>query len=141
MHLGSAVSIGQASHMLDAEQKQWSFTSQGIRIVCTEDFQNLQTWQGAMKEKVDQLNKNIEEERDDTSYEEGDVTNVNDMEAESLTTGRVETMETTNLQEESLESLDTSDLLWDQRCVYNIVDWHLKETLGTFVKAKERIEY
>ncbi len=94
-----------------------------------------------MKEKVDQLNKNIEEERDDTSYEEGDMTNVNDMEAESLTTGRVETMETTNLQEESLESLDTSDLLWDQRCVYNIVDWHLKETLGTFVKAKERIEY
>jgi len=92
-----------------------------------------------MKEKVDQLNKNIEEERDDTSYEEGDVSNVNDMEAESSTIGGVETMEDVNSQEESLESLDISDLLWDQRRAYDIVDWHLKETLGTFVKAKEGI--
>jgi len=39
----TAVTIGRVSNMLDTEQKQWSFTSQGIGIACMEDFQNLQT--------------------------------------------------------------------------------------------------
>ncbi|SRR6266404_4521901 len=116
--------------MLDEKEELWLFTCAGVRVASADEFGKLQKWQTAMKESVDLLNKMSEDSLHERKDDEGNIMTAEDAQGCLSREGGVESLESVKVHKESLDFLDVSDLRRDQRRAYDMVDWHLNETLG-----------
>lgn len=127
-HGSAAVAIAMLKGVFGHEQQQVDFTptASHVGLASGGDYSRLQKWQNTMANEARDLpESNVHDETnrgnvtlfpDDDNHEDGGQTYRLDL--------------SHNAVEEHLEGVDPSCLLPDQRRAYDIIDFHLRETLA-----------
>ncbi|KAG2103161.1 hypothetical protein BD769DRAFT_1696165, partial [Suillus cothurnatus] len=134
LHALTAITAGRAKKIFGDEQCNWIVRSNDISIAQGVDYINLHNWQNQMMEDIADINDNDLSAICDTSIP-AEVTMIS---SDEIISGLhndhhgVKSLSLT-MQSKVLEhvtAVDPSQLLKDQRCAYDIIDWHLTETLA-----------
>lgn len=125
-----AVEAGRLTHMLPDDIDRWeNKTDSNIKVASNDDLSNLTGWKEElerMMQKELKLDNDDQYHRDtaETAHDEGSVLAIDD-----LMTQMSEGMEVRERKEKEMEA-DRELLNAEQRRAFDIVDWHLRQTLG-----------
>jgi PIF1-like helicase len=125
-----AIAIARSKHVFPVQTHTWQFDRASVGVAVGGDMMQLERWKQQMLEdaaKQDILCIN------ETEIDDGiqDVQMLEDMRTEDKTMPEVELIANTVPHiHEQLPAVDASHLLPSQRQAYDIVDWHLQETLA-----------
>ncbi|KAH7924255.1 hypothetical protein BV22DRAFT_1047590 [Leucogyrophana mollusca] len=123
----AAVAIAQSQKVFGEHVDSWKSAPTHIGIAKGDDYAKLQRWQAAMTEDI----TSREGHSTNDPFDEGDVTMIDATAASEV--GKDSTDGSISLHsrvEEHMLDVDPSCLLKDQRRAYDIIDWHLAETLA-----------
>lgn len=123
-HGMNAVAVGLLTGIFPEKPNSWNIVASNVGIASGADYVQLQKWQTAM---VDERN----EEKDDVipgpASDFGDVAMIDGLH-EDDDEGHISYIQPSI--QEHLSPVDPSCLLKDQRRAYDIINWHLSETLA-----------
>ena len=134
-----AVFIAQSRGLLVDESKEWECLTTSVSFAHGDDYRKLLTWQSEMASIISEVNGNVNEDNEGVRDEDGDVAvnwredmDVDEEELQRRTDGAVENL--ANLMsmggESDFRPVEVQGLLRDQQRAYDIIDWHLNETLN-----------
>ncbi|SRR6266404_6349745 len=133
------VCIAQSQNIVNQEEEEWESTTEGVIVADENQWKQMSKWQMCMKEMVIKMNKSKDREENINSEDKGEVCevtedmNVDEIGDEHGNEGQVEVLEESNFLEQTMKSLNVGDLLEEQFRAFDIVDWHLKETLRMYL--------
>ncbi|KAG0695954.1 hypothetical protein DFH29DRAFT_1004991 [Suillus ampliporus] len=132
LHGLMAIAAAWMKKIFGDEHHNWTCELRGVSIAHGADYIRLQQWQSKMSEDIATLNRDDPLAPQDPDNA-GDVAIISDEELVSDHDGDHGVKQMSALQQEDqdhLSAIDPSHLLKDQRCAYNVIDWHLAETLA-----------
>lgn len=130
LHGYLAVEIGKLQGIFDDECESWDVVMLRGSKATEADYQCLKRWQDAMDKDVAMLNNAREMDIDER------ITDVGSVEALASVheRGAVEVYPTSltgpSVGEETLVGVNPDELRIDQRRAYDIIDWHLQQTMA-----------
>ena len=134
VHGEHAVVIGQSVNVFQVITRPTQFHNDNVMIAVGDEYQKLAVGQKQMDELLVDKCNNGELPSEEREEDIGDVSRMTDEEQNTL--GDVSPNSSDELSSEMLSMLNVEDLQSEQRRVYNIVDQHLRRTMGTCMNWK-----
>ena len=134
LHGLMAIAAARTTKLFGDEHCNWTCGTSGVGVAHGADYIRLQRWQNQMSEAIVTLNGDSALARCDSDTENaGDVAVISDEVLGSDIDRDYGVEQISTLQhkdEDHLSAINPSYLLKDQRRAYDIIDWHLTETLA-----------
>jgi PIF1-like helicase len=132
-HGRRALEIAKSAKIFNVYGSNWSITSSAINNATGDDLRQLELWQQTLlQSSVEWKRSNVLLAQSDIGPNMGDVvTNFEDAgHGDIYGLGTVESLPHLRLNVEQLTSVDPSCLFEEQRRAFDIVNWHVAETLA-----------